>query len=126
MQERIFAGCFSTGIGYADRKVEVHGDYKHLAFLAFSTLELSFEKNCPLSFRAEIVADAAFIQAKRGEEFRVSTCGQTVLLGSAGFFVAIAQSTPTLADGREPWQEEEIFCDVCDLWYGKQYPCPLH
>jgi hypothetical protein len=54
MQEQISAAVFTTGIGYADSSIEVDGDYKHLAFLSFSTLELIFEKKCPLSFRAEI------------------------------------------------------------------------
>lgn len=79
----IFAGCFPTGIVYANRRVEEHGDYKRLAFLSFASLELSIEKDCPAELRDHILADAASVQAKRGETYKVSSCGQTVLLGSA-------------------------------------------
>jgi hypothetical protein len=82
MQDRIFAGVFSTGIGYADRQVEEHGDYKRLAFLSFSSLTLDVEKKCPAAMRLEIIEHAAVIQAKRGQQFQISTCGQTVLLGA--------------------------------------------
>lgn len=83
MNERIFAGVFSTGIGYADRKREKHGDYARLAFLTFSTLTLEVEQDCPTALRKEIEEDAARIQAKRGEAFQVSTSGQTITLGYA-------------------------------------------
>jgi hypothetical protein len=83
MNERIFAGVFSTGIGYADRKREKHGDYARLAFLTFSTLTLEIEKDCPAALRKEIEDDAARVQAKRGEAFQVSTSGQTITLGYA-------------------------------------------
>lgn len=82
MNERIFAGVFSTGIGYADRAREKHGDWARLAFLSFSTLELVIEKDCPAALRADIEANAAKIQARRGEQYQVSTCGQTITLGS--------------------------------------------
>jgi len=77
----LFRGVFPTGISYADRCHEVNGDYKKLAFLPFSTLELRFEKNCPEEFKSLITTHAAEIQAKRGEEYQVSESGQTVLLG---------------------------------------------
>ena len=79
---RIFAGVRSTGISYADRGREVHGDYAPLAFLSFDTLALRFERNCPFALRSQIEADAAVIQARRGERFAVSACGQTVTLGA--------------------------------------------
>jgi hypothetical protein len=82
-RDRLFAGVFPCGISYADRTREVAGDYKPLAFLPFSTLHPKFEKDCPPGLRALIEADMAVIQARRGEHFQVSTCGQTVLLGSA-------------------------------------------
>jgi hypothetical protein len=82
--EQLFIGVFSTGIAYADRTIERHGDYKKLAFLPFNTLELMIEKDCPADLRVLIVADAATIQARRGERYQVTTSGQTVLLGGCG------------------------------------------
>ena len=79
---RLFIGVFPCGISYADRHHEEHGDYKSLAFLPYGSLILEFRKGCPAELRAEITADAAAIQARKGEQYQVSTCGQTVLLGS--------------------------------------------
>src|SRR5947209_19655859 len=59
MNNRIFVGLFPTGIVYADRKVERHGDYKRLGFLPYSTLALEIEKDCPPALAREIRADAA-------------------------------------------------------------------
>jgi len=83
MNDRIFAGIYPCGIVYADRKVERHGDYKRLAFLSYATLELEIEPDCPAKLATEITADAAKIQARRGELFSTSATGATVLLGSA-------------------------------------------
>jgi hypothetical protein len=79
---RIVAGIYPAGIVYADRKRERGGDYARLAFLSFGTLELEIEPDCPQELRQQIVDDAARIQARKGEQFQVSTAGQTVLLGS--------------------------------------------
>lgn len=81
MSDRLFIGVFPTGISFADRLVEVHGDYKRLAFLPFSTLVLEITPDCPAYLRTEIEAYAATIQAQRGQPFTVSTSGQTVILG---------------------------------------------
>jgi hypothetical protein len=80
---KLFSGVYPCGIVYADRHWEKHGDYVRLAFLQFSTLQLDIEKDCPKELAAQIRRDAATIQARKGEFFPVSTCGQTVLLGSA-------------------------------------------
>jgi len=82
MNPRIFACVFPTGISYADRHREEHGDYARLAFLPFATLQLEFSKTCPPQLKAEITEDAAKIQARRGSEYQVSTSGQTLRLGS--------------------------------------------
>jgi hypothetical protein len=79
--ERLFIGVFPCGISYADRKVEEHGDYKRLAFLPYSSLELEWFKGCPESLRGRIIADAAKIQARRGEDFQISAVGQKIRLG---------------------------------------------
>lgn len=78
---RLFIGVFPCGISYADRGAESAGDFKRLAFLPFSTLELRFEKDCLDGFKSLIVADAALLQARRGEEYQTTECGQTVRLG---------------------------------------------
>jgi hypothetical protein len=79
--QRIFIGCYPEGIVYADRTVEIDGDYARLAFLPYSTLELEFSPTCPTELKQEIADSAAHIQAKSGQPFQISTCGQTVLLG---------------------------------------------
>lgn len=79
--DRLFIGVFPCGISYADRKVEEHGDYKRLAFLPYSSLDLEWFKDCPESLRGRIIADASKIQARRGEDFQISAVGQTIRLG---------------------------------------------
>lgn len=80
---RLFAGVYPCGIVYADRFVEEHGDYKRLAFLSYRTLELQWDaKSVPVDLRLQIEADAATIQAQRGQQYQISTCGQTVMLGT--------------------------------------------
>lgn len=76
----LFVGVFPTGLSYCDRS----RDYRKLAFLPFSSLVLEWAPGVRVSpmMRAEIEADAKKMQARRGEAFIVSTCGQTVLLGS--------------------------------------------
>jgi hypothetical protein len=74
---------YPAGIVFADRKNEVNGDYKTLAFLPYSTLILEIRKDCPSELVEEIKSTAATYQARRGEQFRISTCGQTVTLGAA-------------------------------------------
>lgn len=80
-KERLFSGIFPSGIGYADRTKEEAGDYKKLAFLFFGDLKLEVEKDCPSEMEALIREDAAAIQARRGEQYRVSGSGQTITLG---------------------------------------------
>lgn len=82
--DRLFVAAFPGGLSYADRSVEVDGDFKQLAFLPYHTLELQWRvANPPADLRAEIESSAAEMQARSGESFEVSTSGQTVLLGSA-------------------------------------------
>jgi hypothetical protein len=83
MNSRIFAGVYPTGVVYSDRRREEDGDYARLAYLSFATLQLEFAKSCPKQLRAEIVQDAAKIQARQGNAYQVSTCGQSVILGNA-------------------------------------------
>ena len=79
--ERLFSGVYPAGIVYADRSREKHGDYARCGFLPFSTLALEIEPDCPKALQALIKADAARIQARRGQSYQVSSSGQTVILG---------------------------------------------
>jgi hypothetical protein len=79
---RLFVGIFPAGIVYADREVQEHGDYKRLAFLPYRTLEVEWSsKTVEPSLRAAIEKDVAAMQARRGQRFEVSACGQYVVLG---------------------------------------------
>jgi len=83
LKDRLFIGAFPAGMVYADTSRERRGDYVRLAFLSYATLKLDIERDCPADLRKEIVSHAATIQARAGEQLKVSQCGQTVLLGSA-------------------------------------------
>lgn len=83
--DRVSSATMATGISYADRTVEVGGDYKRLAFLPFSTLTLEWRaKRVPADVRAYIERDAAKIQARSGQRYQVSQAGQSVVLGGGG------------------------------------------
>jgi hypothetical protein len=81
MDDRLFIGVAATGIAYADRSREEHGDYARLGFLPYRTLELEVADGCPDDLAKRIRGHAATIQAMRGEDYRISTAGQTVRLG---------------------------------------------
>lgn len=80
--ERIFSGVYPTGIVWADRYTEKNGDYKRLAYLNFGTLILEIENDCPNNLILSIESDAKEIQDKKGQEYQISTSGQTITLGS--------------------------------------------
>lgn len=80
---RLFICSFPTGISYADRSRERDGDYRRLAFLPYGTLVLQLERDCPADLRARIEVDARRMAMLRGQDWPVSSCGQTVRLGSA-------------------------------------------
>jgi len=80
-QERLFIGCYPTGIVYADRAHEVDGDYKSLGYQNYQTLELELRPGCPPELAELIQADASRMQSMRGQFFPTSACGQGVTLG---------------------------------------------
>ena len=82
LNERIFVGKFPCGLGFADRMTERDGDYARLAFLSYATLELEFDAKCPEGMKAWITEFAAKIQARKGEQYQISSSGQTITLGS--------------------------------------------
>ena len=76
----LFSGVFPCGISYADRSRERDGDYAPVAFLSFDTLRFEVrDPKSPLLEQAR--ADAAKLQARRGEEYPIDACGHTVTLG---------------------------------------------
>lgn len=83
MVNRLFSGVYPCGIVYADKQREKGGDYARCAFLPFSSLVLQIERDCPKELRDQIIKDAAAIQARKGQQFSVSSCGQSVVLGGA-------------------------------------------
>jgi hypothetical protein len=49
----------------------------------YAALSLSSERSCASELRARMVADAASVIARRGENSQISAYGLVVLLGSA-------------------------------------------
>lgn len=78
-EERLFIGIFPGGIVYADRKTEVHGDYKRLAFLSHETLQLKLESDCPLDLADQIANDVETVRKKK--QVKTDACGSFVTLG---------------------------------------------
>ena len=81
MKDKLFVGIFPCGFSYADRTREVDGDYMPIAFLPFRSLELEWRNETDPATRQRIIDDAAEIQARRGEDYQVSTSGQMRRLG---------------------------------------------
>jgi hypothetical protein len=83
MSQRLFIGVYSTGLSYADRERERDGDYLKLAFLPYRTLKLEWSRGVrvPPELRKEIEESAFKMQCRAGEDFKISSSGQTVKLG---------------------------------------------
>lgn len=79
LDDRWFAGNYPCGVVYADRGIEEHGDYKRVAFLSYSKLELEIDDpRSPLLERVK--ADAAAMQARRGQPYQIAG-NMTITLG---------------------------------------------
>ena len=79
----IFLAIMPTGWWWTDRTREEHGDYAKLAFLSFSKLELEIFKGCPEDLRERIEKQAEKFRAMSGEDYQISSSGQTIRLGHA-------------------------------------------
>jgi hypothetical protein len=85
----LFVGVQPAALVFAHRGIEKHGDYLRLGTLAYDTLEWRAEWPCanalgdPLdpAIRAEIEQQVASMRAKAGQNFQISSSGQTVRLG---------------------------------------------
>ena len=80
--DNLFCAVMPCGISYSDSSRERNGDYVKLAFLSFATLELTFAPDCPRIMADRIKRDAQPIQERRGQQYTVTTTGQTVMLGT--------------------------------------------
>lgn len=80
--ERLFVGKYPCGLVYADRTVEESGDYKQLAFFCYSTLEISFQADCPDHLKRKILLDCQHLIDMKGQQYEITSSGQTVTLGS--------------------------------------------
>lgn len=79
--QRLFVGMGATGITFADRNTQEHGDYKRCAHLPYDTLELDLRSDCPKALVDEIIAQAAIYHSMAGQQIEVSSSGQKVTLG---------------------------------------------
>lgn len=79
---RVFCGVYPGGLVFADRNQEKGGDYKRLAFLCYATLKLEVEPDAPRALRTAIENHCTAMNLQPGEHFRISTCGQTIVLGT--------------------------------------------
>lgn len=80
-KDALFIGVYSEGLSYCDRRREKSGDYVRVAFLSFRTLELRIYPEMRKDMRDLVERNAAEVQARRGETYEISACGQTTLLG---------------------------------------------
>lgn len=78
----LFIGVFPTGWIFCDRSIEKHGDYLHVAFQPFDTLQVKYRNDCPYNMRMTIESVAYEHFQMSGQEYQVSTSGQTRLLGA--------------------------------------------
>jgi hypothetical protein len=83
MNEIVGQYCFPTGIVYADKTREdpTTRDYKRLGYLNYATLILTLEPDCKRDVAHYVTAEAAKLQAMRGQRFSIAGNMQ-VTLGS--------------------------------------------
>ena len=80
-EDPVFLATMPTGWWWTDRTREEHGDFAKLAFLSFSKLELEIYPGCPDNLRQRIEDEAAYFKAMKGQDYQISTAGQTIRLG---------------------------------------------
>lgn len=117
----LFVGVFPAGISFADRRVEVRGDYKAVAFLSYATLKLEIKKGCNPDLIEEITAKAKEIQDRRGERYPVDGCGHTVLLGEATYGPTKYLTCCCCGEGTtgRQWYNRDTgygLCNKCAAW----------
>ena len=83
MNEIVGQYCYPTGIVYADKTRDDPNtlDYKRLGYLNYATLILELEPDCKPDLADYVTAEAAKLQAMRGQRFSIAGNMQ-VTLGS--------------------------------------------
>lgn len=76
----LFAGCYPTGIVYADKRREKNGDYVRVGYISYKTLKLELEPKCPKDLTDRIRAAHAELMRKRGQPFHIAG-NMTIKLG---------------------------------------------
>lgn len=71
-KDRLFIGCYPTGLVYADRQVEEHGDYRRLAYLNYGTLKLDLEDNIPKELEDRIKKDHEKMLSMKGQPYQIA------------------------------------------------------
>ena len=81
LEDRLFCGCYPTGWVWCDKAQERGGDYRTLAYMSYSKLVLELKPDCPAQWNPMLEAEAAKLQALRGQFYKTSTTGQGITLG---------------------------------------------
>jgi hypothetical protein len=97
----LFIGNYPTGIVYANKRVEVAGDYKRLAYLNYRTLALEVDKGCPKELLALIQADHARMLALKHTLYSIAGNMQIVLGDADLTHLARLALTDALAFGAQ-------------------------
>jgi len=142
MRSDVFVGVYPTGIVYADKTVEEFGDYKKIAFLSFATLDLTFVPGglADADRALAILRDATKIIEREGEEYQITTSGQTVILGrgrvhlrhlrlfvNAGMHFPVCYANAELLDTYKSGLKttadwDAVTCSNCRLAARDRYP----
>lgn len=119
--DRLFIGIYPTGIVYADREVEVNGDYRVIGRLPYDTLVLQLDYACPGELIDIVRREARKMYARAGEEFEYTTSRQTVLLGSEWVTYQCHHHTEQL---RGPPTSALTLPPLCVHCFRRMYPVP--
>lgn len=105
LKDRLGTYAFPAGYVYADRAVEVNGDYRRLGFLSFERLILEIDKDCPGYWRQTLVDAAEKVQLAAGERVSTSAWGRAeILLGATGPNALVGRLFTLPGDETTIWQ----------------------
>ena len=77
----LFICHMATGLAYCDQSREEHGDYKRIANLYWMDLSFVPAKDASGELLELAREHAKTFQERKGDEVRVTSSGQTVILG---------------------------------------------
>ena len=86
--KRLFVGVTATGVVYCDKSREENRDYLVIARVFFDTLILEWvnKETTPENMLELIRVSATDLQSKRGQEYKISASGQSIILGYATYY----------------------------------------